>query len=94
MKKYFRYFRPACLGAALIGSALATGCVHRAPRYHDAYYNDYHKWNDSEAEHYERWCRETHRDAHVDFARLRPDEQEEYWKWRHDQDKAHYKTPH
>ena len=94
MKKYSRYFRLVCLGAALIGLALATGCVHRAPRYHDAYYNDYHKWNDSEAEHYERWCRETHRDSHVDFARLRPDEQEEYWKWRHDQDKAHYKTPH
>ena len=94
MKKYSRILRLAFLGAALVGSMAGMGCVHRAPRYHDAYYNDYHKWSDHEAEYYGRWCRETHRDPNVDFARLRPEEQEEYWKWRHDQDKAHYKQPH
>jgi hypothetical protein len=94
MKKQFRKFRLLCLGAALAGSVLAIGCVHRAPRYHDTYYNDYHKWSDHEAEYYGRWAHETHRDPNVDFARLRPEEQEEYWKWRHEQDKVHYKQPH
>ncbi len=43
---------------------------------------------------YARWCKETHHDPNIDFARLPPNEQEEYFKWRHEQDKAHYKTPH
>ncbi|HVM91773.1 MAG TPA: hypothetical protein VMT67_03120 [Terriglobales bacterium] len=86
--------RLICLGAALGACALGMGCVHRAPRYHDDYYNDWHKWNDREMDFYDKWCKETHRDPNVDFARLRPDEQEAYFKWRHDQDKAHYKTPH
>jgi hypothetical protein len=94
MKKYSRALRLVCLATAVAGSVLWMGCVHRPPRYHDTYYNDWHKWNDHEVEFYARWCRETHRDPNVDFARLRPDEQETYWKWRHDQDKAHYKTPH
>ncbi|MGA7968758.1 MAG: hypothetical protein WCC32_00585 [Terriglobales bacterium] len=87
-------FRSICLAAALVGSVAGMGCVHRPPRYYDSYYNDYHKWNDREMDYYDRWCRETHRDAHIDFGRLRPDEQEQYFKWRHDQDKAHYKQPH
>ncbi|HXP86657.1 MAG TPA: hypothetical protein VN841_18145 [Bryobacteraceae bacterium] len=27
---------------------------------------------------------ETHRDPHRDFRKLNRDEQQEYWKWRHD----------
>jgi hypothetical protein len=87
--------RSIYLGAMLACCAAGmAGCIHRAHRYYDSYYNDYHKWNDREQDYYERWCKETHRDPNVDFARLKPDEQEDYFKWRHDQDKAHYKVPH
>ena len=75
--------RSIWLAAALACAATAIGCVHRAPRYYDAYYNDYHKWNDREIENYQQWCHDTHRDPNRDFRKLTPEEQEEYWKWRH-----------
>ena len=86
--------RSLCLGALLTGCIGWAGCVHRVPRYYDPYYNDYHKWGDREMDFYARWCRDTHHDPNVGFGRLPPDTQQEYFKWRHDQDKAHYKTPH
>jgi len=94
MHGIFRSFRSIALAASLACCLMTMGCIHRAPRYYDPYYNDYHKWNDREMDYYDRWCQETHRDPHVDFARLAPDVQEEYFKWRHEQEKAHYKTPH
>jgi len=94
MKGKIVIVRAICLAAVAACSVFGTSCVHKAPRYHDAYYNDWHKWNEREMDFYERWCKETHRDPNIDFARLRPDDQEEYFKWRHEQDKAHYKTPH
>ncbi|MGA9642833.1 MAG: hypothetical protein WBQ72_15665 [Terriglobales bacterium] len=94
MPKRSGILRSFCLAAALASTLLGTACIHRTPRYYDSYYNDYHKWNDREMDYYDRWCRETHRDPRIDFAKLHADEQDQYFKWRHDQDKAHYKQPH
>ncbi|MFZ3263805.1 MAG: hypothetical protein WA172_07385 [Terriglobales bacterium] len=80
-------FRAMCLGAALASCAAGVGCFfHHPHRVYDAYYNDYHNWNDHEVDYYHRWAQETHRDPGRDFRKLPPDEQEEYWKWRHNQD--------
>ena len=94
MHRTSAFFRSTCLALALASCTLPTACIHRAPRYYDPYYNDYHKWSDREIDYYQRWCRETHRDPDRAFSRLTADEQEEYFKWRHDQEKAHYKQPH
>jgi hypothetical protein len=74
--------RAAWLACALAIAGLTLACVHRYRAY-DAYYNDYHVWNDREVAFYQRWVNETHRDPKRDFRTLPPDEQEEYWKWRH-----------
>jgi hypothetical protein len=69
--------------AVVAFSVLFTACMHRPYRAYDAYYNDYHRWDDREADYYRQWSTETHRDAGRDFRKLPSEEQEEYWKWRH-----------
>jgi hypothetical protein len=78
------------LAFALTCGALGTGCVHHYYRAYDPYYNDYHTWNDREIGYYHQWARETHRDPDRDFRKLPPDDQTEYWKWRHAQDDRHH----
>jgi len=72
-----------CLVCVLMCAGLWTACMHRPYRAYDSYYNDYHRWDDREADYYRRWSTETHRDSGRDFRKLPSDEQEEYWKWRH-----------
>ncbi len=86
MQRSYGVFRAMCLGAALACCAAGVGCVHHSHLLYDAYYNDYHRWNDHEIDYYQRWARETHRDPDRDIRKLSPDDQEEYWKWRHNQD--------
>lgn len=84
--------RLVCLATALALATLGTACIHRSYRAYDPYYNDYHKWDDREIVVYQQWARETHRDPDRDFRKLPPDEQEEYWKWRHGhQDRGKHK---
>jgi hypothetical protein len=59
------------------------GFVTRSKEKHNPYYSDYHVWNDSEVGHYQQWSRENHRDSGRDFRKLPPEEQKEYWTWRH-----------
>jgi len=77
------FIRSLCLVCALACAALCTACMHRPYKAYDSYYNDYHRWDDREADYYRQWCSETHRDAGLDFRKLSNDDQEEYWKWRH-----------
>lgn len=83
--------RAAGLVIFLACAAFWTACIHRAPHYYDAYYNDYHKWNDNEVDHYHAWANETHRDPNREFRSLPSDEQEEYWKWRHTHEEPSHK---
>lgn len=75
----------SCLLAAVFASfALGVACGgHHYYRVYDPYYSDYHVWNDTEIVYYRQWAVENHRDEHRDFRKLRPEEQKEYWTWRH-----------
>jgi len=81
------------LAAALTSSLAGFACgEHHAYRVYDPYYTDYHVWNDNEVVYYRKWSDETKRDRTRDFRHLPPEEQKEYWTWRHnhgdhDQDK-------
>jgi len=81
------------LAAALAASGLSMACAEHHPyRVYDPYYSDYHVWNNGEVVYYQQWSRENHRDEHRDFSKLKPDEQKEYWNWRHthgDHDRDH-----
>ena len=79
---------PNSIGSLLLAAVLATSfagaaCEHHAYRVYDPYYTDYHSWDHDEDVYYQRWADETHRDAHRDFRKLRPEEQKDYWTWRH-----------
>ena len=79
---------PNSIGSLLLAAVLATSfagvaCEHHAYRVYDPYYTDYHSWDHDEDVYYQRWADETHRDSHRDFRKLRPEEQKEYWTWRH-----------
>lgn len=97
MTRKLGIIRLACLAAVVASVAFGTACIHRPYRAYDSYYNDYHKWTDREADYYRQWCSETHRDSGRDFRKLSNDEQEEYWKWRHqssDNGRHHKKHDH
>lgn len=75
------------LAAALLSSVVGTACGPR--RVYDPYYTDYHPWNHGEVVYYQQWATETHRDSHRDFRRMPPEEQKEYWTWRHNHGDHH-----
>lgn len=82
------------LAGAVAGSLAGIACEHHYYRVYDPYYTDYHTWNHSEDLYYQRWADETHHDAHRDFRKLPPNEQKDYWTWRHnhgdhDRDERH-----
>ena len=68
--------------SALVGG---VACSHHSYRVYDPYYTDYHNWNHDEDAYYHRWADETHRNAPSDFRKLPPNEQKQYWTWRHNQ---------
>ena len=75
--------RTLLLTGALAASVAGVACEHHYYRVYDPYYTDYHSWDRDEDVYYHRWAAETHRDANRDFRKLRPEEQKEYWTWRH-----------
>jgi hypothetical protein len=85
-----RYLASLFLGAALI---LPVG-VQASPvddrdhdhykRYYDREHRDYHYWDAREAAAYHHWLMEERREQRYrDYARLKREEQAEYWRWRH-----------
>ena len=79
-----RSLKSLLLAGALACSFAGLACEHHHYyRAYDPYYTDYHEWNHNEDVYYQRWADETHRDPHRDFRKLPPNEQKEYWKWRH-----------
>jgi len=75
--------RTLLLTGALAASVAGAACERHAYRVYDPYYTDYHSWNHDEDVYYRRWANETDRDANRDFRKLRPEEQKQYWTWRH-----------
>jgi hypothetical protein len=84
MTRQSRFTSSLILAAALACATLGTACAHHHYyRVYDPYYSDYHVWNHEEVGYYHQWASENHRDPNRDFRKLRPEEQKEYWTWRH-----------
>jgi hypothetical protein len=83
MSRGLHRFRSLLLATALASSLAGIACEHHYYRVYDPYYTDYHVWNNDEVVYYNQWSAETHRDPHRDFRKLPPEEQKEYWTWRH-----------
>ncbi len=75
----------AVFGALLFGQMTIIPTAVRAEehRYHDRDRHDDHVWNDREDRAYRMWLKETHR-KHRDFDRLREEDRQAYWAWRHE----------
>jgi hypothetical protein len=87
----FRFWNAALLGAALIVAplAIAPTALRAADRhtYHDNAHNDDHQWNNHEDRAYKMWNQENHRKS-TPFVKLKVDDQQAYWGWRHDHSDA------
>lgn len=89
-----RTFLPRLLHAALltaiaIAPATLTPTMLRAQdqRYHDKEHNDDHVWNNHEDKAYRIWVKQNHR-KYNDFAKLKEEDQQAYWAWRHEHSDA------
>ena len=85
-----RFCNAAVLGAALIlPVALApTAVLAQTPRsYHDKEHNDDHQWNSHEDRAYKMYAKENHR-KYSNFSKLKENDQQAYWGWRHDHSDA------
>jgi hypothetical protein len=71
-------------GATLIAPvAMSAGDDHHDRRYYDRDGRDYHTWDDHEDRAYRVYLGEQHRD-YREFHRVKPVQQREYFRWRHD----------
>ena len=87
-----RFWKAAVLGAALIlPLALAPTAMRaddaRSRSYHDKEHNDDHQWNNHEDQAYRVYAKENHRKA-SNFSKLKDNDQQAYWGWRHDHSDA------
>ena len=61
---------------------------HAAARtYHDKQHNDDHAWNGQEDKAYRIYAKQNHR-KYSDFAKLKEEDQQHYWNWRHEHSDA------
>jgi len=92
----YRYLTAALFATALIipitvtPPALQAANDHRVRTYHDREHNDDHQWNDHEDRAYRMWAKENHR-KYRDFAKLKENDQQAYWAWRHNHSDAELK---
>jgi hypothetical protein len=57
---------------------------HRAARtYHDKQHNDDHAWSGQEDKAYRIYAKQNHRKT-TDFSKLKEEDQQNYWNWRHE----------
>ena len=88
---------PRFLNAVLLGAALMTPIAivptalraddHQTRTYHDKQHNDDHQWNSHEDQAYTVWTKENHR-KHSDFSKLKDNDRQAYWGWRHEHSDA------
>ena len=81
-------FKNVCIRSLLVATLCAPlflgGCAARVGyRSYDPYYRDYHIWGAGEVPYYNNWIIETRR-PHVEYRRLRRQDRENYWRWRHE----------
>lgn len=89
-----RFLNAVLLGAALIAPIALTPTALRAEdhntarTYHDKQHNDDHQWNSQEDQAYRIWAKENNRKYNNNFAKVKPDDQQAYWGWRHEHSDA------
>lgn len=85
-----RFCNVGLLGTALMIPVATAPLALRAQdrTYHDQGRNDDHQWNTGEDRAYRAWLKENHR-KYKDFAKLKKQDQESYWAWRHEHPDAH-----
>jgi hypothetical protein len=78
------HFAFALLAVPFLVAVMAGCSAHvGVGRSYDPYYHDYHTWSAAEGPYYNSWSVETGH-AHVDYQHLHHNDQQAYWKWRHD----------
>jgi hypothetical protein len=84
--------KTAILSLTIMGAVATTPLTMRADdrKYHDNAHNDDHNWNSHEDRAYRMWAKENHR-KYVNFQRLKDEDRQSYWSWRHDHDDAKLK---
>lgn len=86
-----RIWNTALLGAALLGPIAIAPALLRADDhdrvYHDRDHNDDHHWDAHEDRAYRVWVKENHR-RYRDFNRIREEDRQAYWAWRHEHSDA------
>lgn len=55
--------------------------------YHDKGHNDDHQWDSHENQAYGVWAKQNHRKSR-DFSKLKDNDQQAYWSWRHEHSDA------
>jgi hypothetical protein len=77
------------LGAALMAFSptVPTLRADEHHKWHDNERNDDHDWDKREDRAYRMWVKEQHR-KYRDFGKLKEEERQEYWRWRHTHDDA------
>jgi hypothetical protein len=91
-----RFLNAALLSITLLSpltlstTALPAAEDRKAARYHDAQHNDDHEWNAREDRAYRMWVKENHRKYRA-FNKLKENDQQAYWGWRHEHSDAQLK---
>jgi len=97
MKAVYRHVSFLFLSAAMtLPLAVRTGAAtqeeHRddkkETRVYDRSHKDYHQWDNNEDRAYRRYLGEQHQD-YRDYSKLKHNEQNQYWTWRHGHPDSH-----
>jgi hypothetical protein len=90
------FWTKALLGAVLVIPITLVPTTVRAEdhgatlSYHDKKHNDDHEWNSHEDQAYRLYVQQNHR-TYGDFAKLKDNDQQKYWAWRHQHSDAQLK---
>lgn len=85
-----RFLNATILSATLLAPVAVTTPALRADdhkSYHDRERNEDHEWNAHEDKAYRIWVKENHR-KYRDFGKLKEEERQDYWHWRHEHSDA------
>ncbi len=88
-----RFWNQTLMCAALIAPIAVAPITLRAEdqktarSYHDKSHNDDHEWNSHENQAYQVYVKQNHRKS-ADFSKLKDNDQQAYWNWRHEHSDA------
>jgi hypothetical protein len=78
----------ALLASGFAVSLISAGCAAHVTYYDDPYYHDRHRWDNVEITYYHRYWDERHQ-PYREYNTLNREEQNNYWKWRHEHGDHH-----